>query len=80
MAKIVNMHDAKSTLSSLVEEAEAGVEIIIARAGRPAVRLVPVKREVRRALGRWQGKVRMADDFDAPLPAEVLSAWNGNEE
>ncbi|MBI2376235.1 MAG: type II toxin-antitoxin system prevent-host-death family antitoxin [Deltaproteobacteria bacterium] len=74
MVRIVNMHEAKSRLSQLVEAAEAGEEIVLARAGKPVVRLVPVVREPRR-LGRWKGKVRMTDDFDAPLPDEELALW-----
>lgn len=75
MAKVVNMHEAKSMLSKLVEEAEAGEEIILARAGEPAVRLVPVRAGRRRQLGRWRGKVQMAEDFAAPLPEEMLRSW-----
>jgi prevent-host-death family protein len=78
MAKIVNMHDAKSNLSRLVEEAEAGEEIVLARAGEPVVRLVPVRGVKRRRLGAWKGKVFMADDFDAPLPEDELAAWEGS--
>jgi prevent-host-death family protein len=53
VAKIVNMHEAKSTLSRLVEEAEAGEEVVLARAGKPVVTLVPVRPGRRRRLGRW---------------------------
>ncbi len=70
------MHEAKSTLSRLVEQAAAGEEILIARAGKPVVRLVPVERRKRR-LGRWKGRVRMSRDFDAPLPADELAVWRG---
>ncbi len=70
------MHEAKSQLSRLVELAEAGEEIVIARAGKPVVRLVRVEPPVRR-FGRWRGKVVMSDDFDAPLSAEDLAAWQG---
>jgi len=78
MAKVVNMHEAKSSLSRLVEEAEAGEEIVLARAGKPVVRLVPVRPAARRRLGRWRGKVVMSDDFDAPLPDADLAAWEGH--
>lgn len=77
MAKVVNMHEAKTNLSRLVEEAEAGEEIILARAGKPVAKLVPVRPSPRRRLGRWKGHVVMSDDFDAPLPAGVLAAWEG---
>jgi prevent-host-death family protein len=78
VAKIVNMHEAKSNLSRLVEEAEAGEEIVLARAGKPVVKLVPVRAIQPRQLGRWKGRVVMSDDFDAPLPAEDLAAWEGH--
>ena len=71
------MHEAKSNLSRLVEEVEAGGEIILARAGKPVARLVPFRSSGRRRLGRWKGKVKMSDDFDAPLPASELAAWEG---
>ena len=71
MAKPVNLYDAKTNLSELVDRAAAGEEVIIAKAGRPVARLVPLKvRE--RVPGRGKGRVRIADDFDAPLPDDVL--------
>jgi prevent-host-death family protein len=77
MAHVVNMHEAKTNLSKLVEMLEAGEEVIIARAGRPVARLVPVGEQRRRKLGAWKGQVWMADDFDAPLPDEHARAWRG---
>ena len=71
------MHEAKSNLSRLVEEAEAGVEIVLARAGKPVAKLVPIRRLSRRRLGRWKGHVVMSEDFDVPLSAEDLAAWAG---
>jgi prevent-host-death family protein len=76
-AKTINMHEAKTHLSSLVEEALAGREIILARAGKPVVRLVPVRDAKRRKLGQWKNKVHMSEDFDAPLSADMLAAWEG---
>ena len=71
MAKPINLYDAKTRLSELVDRAAAGEEVIIAKAGKPVARLVPLKvRE--RVPGRGKGHVRIADDFDAPLPTEVL--------
>ena len=69
MEKAVNIHEAKTHLSRLIERVEAGEEITLARAGRPVARIVPIKR-VRepRPLGLWKGRVRISDDFDAPLP------------
>lgn len=78
MAGPVNMHDAKSQLSRLVEEAEAGRETVIARAGKPVARLVPLaaKGTVRK-LGALKGRLKVPADFDAPLPPEVLAAFEG---
>ena len=71
------MHEAKTELSRLVERALAGEDVVIARAGVPVVRLVPITRHGKRRLGQWAGRVRMADDFDAPLSSEDLDAWDG---
>lgn len=75
MSDPVNMHEAKTELSKLIERALAGEDVVIARAGVPVVRLVPVARPGQRVLGQWRGKVRVADDFDAPLPDEILEDW-----
>lgn len=76
MARIVNMHEAKTKLSELVADVEAGEEIVLARAGKPVARLMPLRKaEPRRRLGQWKGKVRMSKDFDAPLSDEELAAW-----
>ncbi len=68
MATVVNMHDAKSSLSRLVERAAAGEEILIAKHGKPMARLsqIPAKRK-EIPWGIYKGKMKMADDFDAPL-------------
>jgi prevent-host-death family protein len=75
MADPVNMHEAKTDLSRLVERALAGEDVVIARAGVPVVRLVPVTQTGKRKLGQWRGKVRLAEDFDAPLPDTELAEW-----
>lgn len=75
MVRLLNLYDAKTQLSALVEEAAAGGEIIIAKAGRPRARLVAVKNEHRRIPGKGKGKIWMSDDFDAPLPPELLKAF-----
>ena len=77
MAKMLNLYEAKSQLSALVEEASAGAEIIIAKAGVPRARLVPVKPGARRRPGGSKGRIRIAADFDAPLPADVLAGFTG---
>ncbi len=66
MSRIVDMNEAKTTLSQLVSEVEAGAEIVLTRDGTRVARLVPVRPKQRR-LGQWKGKVRMSRDFDAPL-------------
>jgi prevent-host-death family protein len=75
----VNIHEAKTHLSRLVERVTAGEEIIIARSGRPVARLVPyVEHGPRRTFGRMRGKIRIADDFDAPLPDDVLESFHAD--
>ncbi|MBN1424225.1 type II toxin-antitoxin system Phd/YefM family antitoxin [Candidatus Fermentibacteria bacterium] len=74
----VNMHEAKTHLSRLVEEANAGEEVVIAKAGKPMVRLVPTNTmRGRRVLGWLAGKLEVPEDFDAPLPEEVLADFEG---
>jgi prevent-host-death family protein len=69
----VNLYEAKTKLSQLVERAAAGEEIIIAKAGRPLARLVPLaKRTTPRPLGLLAGQVTIGDDFDDPLPDEIM--------
>lgn len=70
------MHEAKTTLSKLVERATAGEEIVIARNGTPVAKLVPIerKRSRRDVIGVWEGKVWMADDFDE-LPDGFAEAF-----
>ena len=73
MAEQVNIYDAKTRLSQLVERAEAGEEIIIARGGRPAARLVPFRlKSVKRKPGRMRGRIRVGRNFDAPLPENMF--------
>lgn len=77
MEKPINIHEAKTHLSRLVERVEAGEEITLARAGRPVARLVPYQaRQEPRRLGIWRNQVRISPDFDAPLP-EIVEAFEG---
>jgi len=72
----VNVHQAKTHLSRLLEHAMAGEEVIIMRAGRPLVRLMPVEHAPHaRKLGTAKGDFIVPDDFDAPLPEEILAAF-----
>ena len=74
----VNVYEAKTHLSRLIARAQAGEEIVITRHGRPVARLGPIaSRKKPRKLGIMAGKVRVARDFDAPLPEEVLAAFEG---
>jgi len=77
---LVNIHDAKTHFSRLVERAEHGEEIVIGRAGRPVAKLVPYRSEhsLPRTPGGWQGRVRIAPDFDE-LPRELLEAFEGDQ-
>ena len=78
MPKPVNIHAAKTHFSRLVERAARGEEIVIARDGRPLARLVPLAApRRRRRLGLLKGKIRIAANFDAPLPAKVLQQFYG---
>lgn len=80
MAETVNLYQAKTHLSNLVDRAAKGEEIVIARAGTPVARLVPLAgAEHGRSPGGWEGVVWIADDFDAPLPAALLAAFTGGE-
>ncbi len=74
--KTMNVHEAKTHLSKILERVEAGEEVIIARNGKAIAKLVPYKGERRRP-GSMKGKIRVHADFDAPLPDEIASAFRG---
>jgi prevent-host-death family protein len=75
---IVNLYEAKTGRSRLVDRAAAGEEIIIAKAGKPMAKLVPATKPARRRKpGGWKGRVRIRKDFDAPLPRAVREAFGG---
>jgi len=79
MADRINIYDAKTRLSELVDRAAAGEEIVIAKAGKPRARLGPLTpAKIRRKPGGGKGKVWVAADFDEPLPPEVLAAFEGS--
>lgn len=79
MTKIVNIYEAKTNLSKLVERAAAGEEIIIAKAGTPRARLIGLPATSKpRQPGGWESGIWIADDFDDPLPADTLSAFIGD--
>jgi prevent-host-death family protein len=76
----VNMHEAKTHLSRLVERVEGGAEIVISRAGKPAAKLVPVEtpKPTRRKLGIWEGSGVTVEDFDA-VDSEIEKLIDENE-
>lgn len=78
--KTVNIHEAKTHLSRLIEDVSAGEEVIIARNGKPVARLLPVVVRSRpRRPGKWRGKIHIGADFDAPLPPALSNAFGAGE-
>jgi prevent-host-death family protein len=78
VADQVNVHEAKTHLSKLLQRVEAGEEIVIARNGTPVARLVPERPPKRhRVLGQWEGKVWMADDWDDN--EEIIRLFEGED-
>ena len=78
MTQQVNIHEAKTQLSRLIEHTQSGQEFIIAKAGKPVARLTPIERgKPPRRLGLLDGQIRVPDDFNAPLPEAVLDAFEG---
>lgn len=77
-AVIINIHEAKTHLSRLLDQVATGAEIIIAKAGKPIARLIPANGPVKeKKLGLLKGKLKVPDDFNAPLPDEVLAKFEG---
>jgi len=76
--KTFNIHEAKTNLSKLIEEACKGEEVVIARGPQPVVRLVPIAdTKGRRQPGALRGKLRVGAEFFEPLPAEEIAHWEG---
>ena len=75
---VVNIHEAKTTLSRLLVQVEAGEDIIIARNGKPVARLVRFQKPGKRQFGSMKGLVKLDDSFFDPLPEEELAAWEGS--
>lgn len=74
--KTVNIHEAKTNLSRLVAEVEAGGDVVIARAGKPVARLVPLEpAPPKRRFGSMKGRIAVTDAFFEPLPDEELARW-----
>ena len=81
MENVFNIHEAKTNLSALIAKAEAGEDVVIARAGKPVVKLVRVKAAGKKRLDRkpgfMKGKIWIGPDFDDPLPKEIIDAFYG---
>ncbi|MDZ4263213.1 MAG: type II toxin-antitoxin system Phd/YefM family antitoxin [Pseudomonadota bacterium] len=75
----VNIHDAKTQFSKLIEAVSQGERVIIAKAGKPVAELIAIESAPPpRKPGSLKGKIKIADDFDSPLPNEILDAFEGN--
>ena len=78
MKQAINIYDAKTQLSRLVDKAASGEDILIARSGKPVALLTRIKpKSKKRPLGLLNGKFKIPDDFNAPLPDEILDAFEG---
>ena len=76
--QMINIHEAKTQLSKLVEAVSQGAEIIIAKAGKPYARLVPMQTKIPvRKPGSLKGRIKIAADFDAPLPEDIQASFAG---
>ncbi len=74
---VTTIHEAKTNLSRLIEQAERGEDVVIARGKQPVVRLVPIAKPSvdQRPFGLFKGKFAVPDDFSDPLPQDELDAW-----
>lgn len=76
--RTVDVDAAKTQFSRLLDAVAAGEEVVIARAGEPMAKLVPIEaKPPKRRLGRLEGKYTVPEDFDAPLPDDLLDAFEG---
>ena len=77
----VNLYEAKTRLSELVDQANAGETVIIAKAGKPMAKLVPLSAGPKAKIkyGLMKGEIEITEDFDAPLPDELLDLFEGKE-
>lgn len=78
MDQTVNVYDAKTHFSQLLARVMNGEEIIIAKSGKPVARLSPINKEVvSRTPGSAKGQIFIADDFDDPLPEDIVNTFSG---
>lgn len=77
----INIYEAKTRLSELVDQASRGETVIIAKSGTPMAKLVPLSHGPKRKIkyGLMKGEIEIADDFDAPLPDDILAAFEGRD-
>jgi prevent-host-death family protein len=71
----VSIEKVQEQFPAFLSKVEAGEEIILEKAGEPIARVVPIKKREKRILGKERGKIWMSDDFDEPLPGEILSEF-----
>lgn len=75
---MLNIHEAKTHFSKLVEKALNGEEVIIGKSGKPVVKLIAIQgKKIKRVPGALKGQIRISDDFDAPLSADILEEFEG---
>jgi prevent-host-death family protein len=77
MTKAVGIHEAKTHLSRLIEDVVSGEEVVITRRGEEVASLVPIRRTTKRRFGIDRGRLVVPDDFDDPLPDDLLDAFEG---
>jgi prevent-host-death family protein len=78
MSSVINIHEAKTHLSKIVDEVAAGAEVVIAKAGKPMARLSPISTPAQpKKLGLLKGKIKVPDNFNAPLDKEVIADFEG---
>lgn len=78
MSNVINIHEAKTHLSRIVDEVAAGAEVIIAKAGKPMARLTAIEAIARpKKFGSLKGKIKVPDDFNAPLDEDVIASFEG---
>ena len=75
----VNVREAKTHLSRLLAQVEAGEEVVIARSGKPVARLVPFQKRGKRQFGSMKGRIELDDSFFDPLPENDLALWEGRQ-
>ena len=77
--RLINIHEAKTKLSRIAEDVAAGEEIIVAKAGKPKMKLIPIDNSKKKIIfGALKGKINISEDFDAPLPQTIINDFYGS--